>query len=85
MQDGTQEILGQLECEVSDGMFKGEKLILFKIGERSISASVSAESVNGSLLKVDVYQKKGDEVLIGIPGESFSSTRKVWIPKEMLK
>jgi len=85
MQDGTQAIFGQLECEVSDGMFKGEKLISFEFEERLISASVSAKSITGNLLKVDIYEEKKGQVLIGIPGESFSSTRKIWIPKEILK
>jgi hypothetical protein len=85
MRDGTQEISGQLECEVSNGMFKGEKLISFEFEGRLISASVSAESISGNLLKVDIYEEKKGQVLIGIPGESFSSTRKIWIPKEILK
>ena len=80
------EMVGLLKCKVGDGMFEGERIVSFKINGNTISAIVNKESVRDkNLLEVDIYKKKGKEVLIGIPGEVFSTSRKIWIPKEAIE
>jgi len=75
---------GRLKCEVAEGMFKGERIVsLLNIEGNTISAIVNEESIiDDTFLEVDVYkEKKGKGVLIGIPGETFSTPRKIWVRK----
>lgn len=74
-----------LNCEVGAGMFRGERIVSFVVEGNNISAIVNEGFVKGERLEVDVYSQKGDELLIGIPGESFSTPRKIWVPIEMIK
>lgn len=74
-----------LSCEVGKGMFQGEQIVSFKVGETNISSIVNTGFIKNGKLEVDVYDTKEDELLIGIPGESFSTTRKIWVPKEMIE
>ncbi|MEW6686446.1 MAG: hypothetical protein AB1393_09635 [Candidatus Edwardsbacteria bacterium] len=77
---------GLLKCEVKDGMFEGEQIVSFNIKGNTVSAIVDKESVRDKKrLEVDVYKKKGEEVLIGIPGEPFSTSRKIWVPQEEIE
>lgn len=69
-------------CAVNKGMFKGEKIVSFLVMGEEISAIVNENSVkNGDKLEVNVLQSINDKVLIGLPGESFSTSRNVWIRK----
>jgi hypothetical protein len=75
---------GLIECDVGEGLFEGEKIISFKTDTNTISAIVNQTSIIGSKLQVDIYEDKEDKSLIGIPGETFSSARKIWIEKEKI-
>ena len=76
---------GLIECDVGEGMFEGEKIISFKTDTSTISAIVNQSSIVENKLQVDIYADKEDKFLIGIPGETFSSTRKIWIEREKIK
>jgi len=77
---------GLLKCKVGDGMFEGEQIVSFNIKGNTVSAIVDKKSVKGKKeLEVDVYKKRGEEVLIGIPGETFSTSRKIWVPQEEIE
>lgn len=71
--------------DVDEGTFHGEKVVSFHISGSNYSLIVSSESVEGNKLKVDVLSKKGDRYLIGFPGESFTSPRRVWVEKDHLE
>jgi len=78
--------IGLLKCEVGKGMFKGEKIVSYKINGKINSAIVYEECVTDqNRLKVDIYEEKGNKLLIGIPGETFSTSRKIWVPQERIK
>jgi hypothetical protein len=69
-----------LKCKVNDGMFAGEQIVSFGTKGNTVSAIVNKRSVaRRNRLKVAVYKKKGRHVLIGIPGETFSTSRKIWV------
>lgn len=77
---------GLLRCKVKDGMFEGEQIVSFGIKGNTVSAIVNKESVKDKKrLEVDVYKKKGEEVLIGIPGETFSTSRKIWVSQKEIE
>jgi hypothetical protein len=73
-----------LSCEVSDGMFRGEKIVSLRIADNDISVIVNANRLTGNKLKVDVLDKRGKDCLIGLPGESFSTSRQLWISQDLL-
>ena len=73
-----------LSCEIGDGMFKGEKIVALSVSGEFFSVIVSENSVREGKLVVDVYEKKGNQFLIGLPGESFSTARSIWVPQEQL-
>jgi len=75
---------GLLNCNVGKGMFQGEIIVSFTVKGNTISAIVDKEHIKRGELEVDIFGKKGDELLIGIPGESFSSSRKIWVPEQMV-
>lgn len=77
---------GLLKCKVGNGMFKGEQIVSFDIKGNTVSAIVDKKSVKDKeRLEVDVYKKRGEKVLIGIPGETFSTPRKIWVPQEEIE
>ena len=70
-------------CAVDKGMFRGEKIVSFKVMGEEISAIVNENSVkNGNQLEVNVLRAGKDKILIGLPGESFSTSRRVWVNKQ---
>lgn len=72
-------------CDVNKGMFRGEKIVSFTVMGKEISAIVSESSVkNGNKLEVNVLESNKDKVLIGLPGESFSTSRRVWMNRQEL-
>lgn len=74
---------GFVTCDVNKGMFRGEKIVSFKVMGEEISAIVNENSVkSGNRLEVSVLESKKDKVLIGLPGESFSTSRHVWVNKQ---
>jgi len=78
--------IGLLKCKAGKGMFEGEKIVSYKINDKINSAIVYEECViDKNKLKVDIYEKKGDKLLIGIPGETFSTSRKIWVPQEIIE
>ena len=77
---------GLLKCKVGGGMFEGERIISFIINGSTVSAIVNKENIkNKEWLEVDIYKERGKELLIGIPGETFSTTRKIWVSQERIK
>ncbi len=70
---------GFINCEVGKGMFQGEKIVSLKVMGQDVSAIVNEKSVKDDKLQVNIYEAKQGRVLIGLPGESFSTSRKVWI------
>jgi hypothetical protein len=72
-------------CDVNKGMFRGEKIVSFIVMGEEISAIVNESSVkNGNKLEVNVLESNKDKVLIGLPGESFSTSRRVWMNRQEL-
>lgn len=70
-------------CDVNKGMFRGEKIVSFKVMGEEISAIVNENSVkNGNQLEVSVLGASKGMILIGLPGESFSTSRRVWVNKQ---
>lgn len=78
---------GVLNCKVSKGMFEGEKIVVVESSTgASISAIVNKESVvNSHAIKVEVFDKKQTDYLVRLPGETFSTPRKVWVPGKNLE
>ena len=74
-----------LKCEdIDDGMFRGEKIVSVSVMGKDVSVIVSEKSVSTGKLEVTVYDQKGEQYLIALPGESFSTSRKLWIDKTQL-
>lgn len=73
-----------ISCDVNDGMFRGEKIVSFRVMGEEISAIVNENSVSGNRLEVNVIESDRDKVLVGLPGESFSTSRRVWMNKQEL-
>jgi len=76
---------GLLKCEVGNGMFEGEQIVSFNIKGNTVSAIVDKESVKGKKLEVDIYENRRGKVLIGIRGETFSTSRKIWVPQKEIE
>ena len=72
-------------CDVGSGMFSGEMIVSLVVKDESISVIVNDSDVSHGRLQVQVYDKKGDQYLIGLPGEAFSSSRKLWIGQNQLQ
>lgn len=75
-----------LKCKVSDGMFEGEKIVVVESSKgATISAIVNKKSVvNSHEVKVEVCGKNKTDYLVRLPGESFSTPRKVWVSEKSL-
>jgi hypothetical protein len=79
--------LAYLNCDVEDGMFKGEKIVSLRVEDKDVSLIVNSECIvsgERNKLEVKVIDKKGRQFLVGLPGESFSTGRKVWVSKDHL-
>jgi hypothetical protein len=74
-----------LRCNIENGMFNHEKIASFTLGDADISVIVNDQAVHSGRLRVQVYGKKGDTFLIGVPGETFSSSRKMWVNQAQLQ
>lgn len=74
-----------LHCEVEGGMFNQEKIVSVTLGDVDISVIVNDTAINHGRLQVHVYGKKGKSYLIGLPGESFSSPRIMWVDQAQLQ
>lgn len=74
-----------VKVDVGNGMFRGEKIVSLKVMGEDVSAIVNEKCVKGgNKLEVNVYDKKAGRSLIGLPGESFSTSRKVWVDNHEL-
>ena len=76
--------LGYLNCEIEEGMFGTEKIVSVRVADEDISIIVSSENLNGGKLQVEVIGRKGSQYLVDLPGESFSTAKKVWVPQNSL-
>jgi len=75
---------GLLECGyVGDGMFSGEKNVVFRLKNKNESAIINERFIKKVVI-VTILKKKGDKYLVGIPGETFSTSRKIWVPKKKI-
>jgi len=84
MENGNKR--GLLKCKVGKGMFEEEQIVSFDVKGNIVSAIVDKESVKDkNWLEVDVCGRRKNELLIGIPGETFSTSRKIWVSKEKVK
>lgn len=73
------------KVDVGNGMFRGEKIVSFNVMGSEVSAIVNEKCVKGgNKLEVNVYDQKAGRSLIGLPGESFSTSRKVWVDNHEL-
>lgn len=70
--------------DIEEGMFRGEKVVYLQLDERDISVIVSTESLQGNMLRVEVLERKGNQYLIGLPGESFSAPRTIRVAENHL-
>lgn len=73
-----------VSCDVEKGMFRGEKIVSFKVMGQDVSAIVNEKSVIHGRLEVSILGSQAGRILIGLPGESFSTSRKVWVNKQEL-
>src|SRR5215467_11839752 len=81
----TKKVRAFVTCAITKGMSRGEKIVSFVVMGQEISAIVNANSVkNGNRLEVSVLESNKDQVLVGLPGESFSTSRRVWMNRQEL-
>ena len=67
-------------------MFEGEKIVSYEINGKINSAIVYEECITDrNKLEVDICDEKDNKLLIGIPGETFSTSRKIWISKKKIE
>lgn len=71
-----------VSCDVENGMFRGEKIVSFKVMGQDVSAIVNEKSVIHGKLQVNILGSQEGRVLISLPGESFSTSRKVWVNQQ---
>ncbi len=71
-----------VRCDVENGMFRGEKIVSLKVMGEDVSVIVNEKSVTNGKLEVNVLGTEKGRVLIGLPGESFSTSRRVWVNQQ---
>lgn len=67
------------------GVFKSERAISFEAGGERYELIVDETDLQGSKLKVYLVARKGDEALIDLPRETFTSGYRIRIPYSLLQ
>jgi hypothetical protein len=74
----------RLRVEVQPGMFKSERTVSFEAGGRRYVLMVDEEDVKDGTLAVYVVDQQGDEALVDLPRDTFSSGSRIRIPNSAL-
>lgn len=74
----------RLRVEVQPGMFPSERTVTFEAGGRRYVLIVDEEDVKDGTLQVYVVAQGGDEALVDLPRDTFTSGSRVRIPRSDL-
>jgi hypothetical protein len=75
----------RLRVEVRPGMFQSERTVSFEAGGRRYVLIVDEQDVAADgTLKVYVVDQYGDEALVDLPRDTFSSGSRVRVPSSAL-
>jgi hypothetical protein len=75
----------RLRVRVEKGLFPSERTVSFEAGDRSYSLVVDEQDVApDDTLMVHVVDERGDEALVDLPRETFTSGSRVRIPTSEL-
>ena len=67
---------------VEPGVFKSERSVSFKAGDRTYALLVDEQDVQGNTLVVQVIGENQDEVWIDLPREDVNAGKRIKLPKD---
>jgi len=65
-------------------MFQSERSVSFQVGDQAYSLFVDQSDVQNDMLSVYVVEQKGDEAVIDLPRETFTSGNRIRVPSSYL-
>ncbi|HEY3282338.1 MAG TPA: hypothetical protein VGN26_08710 [Armatimonadota bacterium] len=74
-----------IRVKVDRGVFPGERTASFSAGGRSYSLIVDNGDIENDKLAVLVLGEQGDDVLVALPRETFTTGSRLRVPKAILE
>lgn len=76
---------GWLPVDVKPGLFSSERSVTFDTGKAKYSLIVDQADLSGGNLAVYIVAEQGNEAVIALPRETFTSGSRVRVPREVVK
>lgn len=74
----------RLRVRVEPGMFESERSVSFEAGGKTYTLIVDKADVQGDTLRVYVVEQRGNEALIDLPRDTFTSGTRIRVPADVL-
>jgi hypothetical protein len=74
-----------IQVKVGPGIFRSERSVSFEAGDRRYELIVDQANLVDDRLKVWLVAEFGDEALIDLPRETFSSGSRIRVPTSLLQ
>jgi hypothetical protein len=65
-------------------MFQSERSVSFQVGDQAYSLFVDQSDVQNDTLSVYVVEQRGDEAVIDLPRDTFTSGNRIRVPTSYL-
>ncbi len=75
---------GRIRVRVQPGMFQSERSVSFQVGDQAYSLFVDQSDVQSDTLSVYVVEQRGDEAVIDLPRDTFTSGNRIRVPTSYL-
>ena len=75
---------GHIRVKVGPGMFRSERSVSFQVGDQAYNLFVDQSDVQNNLLSVYVVERNGDEAIIDLPRDTFTTGNRIRIPSSYL-
>lgn len=74
-----------IRVRVEPGMFSSERYVMFDAGDKSYGLFVDERDVQDSMIPVFVVAQQGEEAIVDLPRETFTSGNRVLVPTSILE
>ncbi len=75
---------GRIRVRVQPGMFKSERSVSFQVGDQAYNLIVDQSDVQNDTLSVYVVERRGEEAVIDLPRDTFTSGNRILVPASYL-
>lgn len=85
LMNGTNARRRYIRVRVEPGMFSSERYVMFDAGDQSYGLFVDERDVHDNLIPVYVVAEHGDQAIVDLPRETWTTGNRIQVPTEILE